>query len=552
MRCSGLWASILLVSVPLISCSSEDEAGNGCDGVACSGHGHCVEVGGQATCECDTGFVAQGLECVDSTIGVPTTDTIEQWGVTWTFDAEYPYGTYANGDYWVLGPVVLTDITPSYADGHHGWEVNPAEVVEQGFDERIADFVASRVPSLPYTAQAGESIVKGVSLEPLSDDECRPCLQTAAVLTVVAEVPPDRGETVFRPPYFGSDKPNYSTLVMDAVDLPTYAPTENAPTLEDTVTRFERVMLDHKTNWTGRALHPADNMPDYGSDIATRDADGALALMLDYSRAEKQQLLVHYVQAGIDLYHMALGGETWPPGGGHGEGRKLPVTFAAHMLGDAAMQQFVSSSEREVFGENGGMYYSDNAQTVLFGQTPNSEESYWTNLVFDTGSRTIIDPYQWIDGGHVPGGSYQFCCTAMAWKATATAIYLMPELRSVWNHEEFFEYVDRWVSFGAHSQPDPCAPPDGTCSGGDNPGAPCTLASAPTVCTGTDAFCDATVNWDANYGVTYGPDGSGGCILDTDTTDGTGRFPPLHGASTNEGHYGSSFVEEMWDTYVNP
>jgi hypothetical protein len=60
------------------------------------------------------------------------------------------------------------------------------------------------------------------------------------------------------------------------------------------------------------------------------------------------------------------------------------------------------------------------------------------------------------------------------------------------------------------------------------------------------------VYYDTNYGVTYGPDGSGGCILDTDPSDGTGRFPPLHGASTDEGHYGSRFAEEMWDTYVRP
>ena len=46
---------------------------------------------------------------------------IEQWGITWTFDKNistdgapgtYQYGTFANGDYWIKGPVNLIGITP--------------------------------------------------------------------------------------------------------------------------------------------------------------------------------------------------------------------------------------------------------------------------------------------------------------------------------------------------------------------------------------------------------------------------------------------------------
>jgi len=127
----------------------------------------------------------------------------------------------------------------------------------------------------------------------------------------------------------------------------------------------------------------------------------------------------------------------------------------------------------------------------------------------------------------------------------------MPELEYVWSHEEFLDYVDRWVSLGAWTQPDPCAPPDGVCRGGDSDGAACTSASEPSVCTGEEAYCDLSVSWDARYRVTYGPDGSGGCIPDSDPADGTGRFPLLHGTSTDSGHYGSAFAEEMWDAYVS-
>jgi len=47
--------------------------------------------------------------------------------------------------------------------------------------------------------------------------------------------------------------------------------------------------------------------------------------------------------------------------------------------------------------------------------------------------------------------SYQLCCTAMAWKATAAAVRLLPGLEELWNHPDFLAYVDRWVTRGAHT-----------------------------------------------------------------------------------------------------
>src|SRR4030042_5064348 len=39
-------------------------------------------------------------------------NSISQYGITWTFDKEYQYGQFANGDYWVIGPVKIVKITP--------------------------------------------------------------------------------------------------------------------------------------------------------------------------------------------------------------------------------------------------------------------------------------------------------------------------------------------------------------------------------------------------------------------------------------------------------
>lgn len=43
--------------------------------------------------------------------------SITQYGITWTFSEERPCGQFVNGDYWVLGPVKITDINPKTGDG---------------------------------------------------------------------------------------------------------------------------------------------------------------------------------------------------------------------------------------------------------------------------------------------------------------------------------------------------------------------------------------------------------------------------------------------------
>jgi hypothetical protein len=60
---------------------------------------------------------------------------IEQWGITWTFDKNistdgsgntYQYGTFVNGDYWVVGPVKIIYINPPSITGLD--TVNPTRI----------------------------------------------------------------------------------------------------------------------------------------------------------------------------------------------------------------------------------------------------------------------------------------------------------------------------------------------------------------------------------------------------------------------------------------
>jgi hypothetical protein len=439
--------------------------------------------------------------------------SISQYGVTWTFDRAYPSGQFANGDYWVLGPAQIVTITPAATAGRNGWMVNPVGFT-QAYDNRTQLTEASPVynaalqPTLPYVANPGSSIIKAISVDPRLRT-CRPCLKTAAVLTVVGSVPPESGKTIFRPPYFGTAKPLVSTTSMHLDVLPSLAPPKSESSIQPLsglTDRFKRVQLDHVLpTWLGDNMHPADNMPNYGASIGRDTGDAALRLMLNEPAQAKLPALIAYVQYGIDTYYTLLGGMKWQGDGGHDSGRKLPIAFAAVLLDDPAMKSAISTRvATKSFGEDAQVYFSSRANgdrgQVLWG-TECTELQYWTKIITKQGRRDCRDPYGYVDGGGAEiGAAYQFCCTSKAWKSTALALHLMPALEVVWNNPHFLTYVDRWVDFGVWAQPDPCM-----------------LGRPPTL--------------------------NGTCL------PGSGRFPSENGAARDSGLYSSHFADSMWSTY---
>ncbi|MFP4017501.1 MAG: hypothetical protein ACLFUI_10770, partial [Halanaerobiales bacterium] len=188
--------------------------------------------------------------------------------------------------------------------------------------------------------------------------------------------------------------------------------------------------------------------------------------MLDIPFEEKKQALINYIQYGIDCYGMLKQGKTWGPGGGHRPGMLLPLAFTAVMLGDEDMKERVSAHE-EIY-EDKIVRYSEAADygrgEVIYGGV-SSAKSYWGSLVTKGGNRSIADPYGIIDGSYNMPGSYQYCCTSQPLKGSVLAVYLMPELRPVYNCDKILQYIDRWVASGTWAQPDPCAPPDGIIEG---------------------------------------------------------------------------------------
>src|SRR5574340_742712 len=188
---------------------------------------------------------------------------------------------------------------------------------------------------------------------------------------------------------------------------------------------------------------PIAYMPHYARELSRAAGIASLLLMLDFSKEEKEKLLVNFVQRGIDLWGIVEAGYPgWPAHGGHGSGRKWPLVFAGIMLGDADMQSPYRKHPDLQFGEDMQTIYGHGWQgaTALYGghQGPAGEKTGGPGW----GAYEHLPPREWKS---MMNESYRRCCTSLAWVGEALAIRLLDAQR-IWDHDAFFDYVDRWMT----------------------------------------------------------------------------------------------------------
>ena len=435
--------------------------------------------------------------------------------VKFYFAEKYPCGRFANGDWWVSpaesGSVVIDRVTPDGTKDLNGLEINPSSKNRQGFDHRIAGYDGTLNVGTPFQVQGDASIVKTIST-PAESANCRPCIQFAAVLTIL-EKPLPGSENLFRPGYFGSTKTLHGFDISNLAKLPSYSVKccgdSKKSDFSKLTKRYQGVQLDHLQGWVGRMIHPVDNMPDYGASIASDNAASVLRLLLDDFNPrlkDHKQAIINYLQMGIDMASMAEGGVAWPANGGHGNGRKLALVFSAYVLNRQDIRNLIDETS---FSEDTQVYYSHVANRSLYGAHC-TDQQYWRRIMTGKGRRDCRDPYGYVDGGGDEiGGAYQYCCTAKPWKYTALAVRLLG-VEELWSNPDFLEYVDRWVSHGVWSSPDPCAAFNGVPS---------------------------------DYLSSYGARTDGMCI------PGEGRYLDEHGQNADRGYYRNKLGEEMWNAF---
>jgi hypothetical protein len=54
-------------------------------------------------------------------------------------------------------------------------------------------------------------------------------------------------------------------------------------------------------------------------------------------------------------------------------------------------------------------------------------------------------PAEQVADGNWEAGTYQWCCTSNPWIGTQISALLLG-FKDLWNHDPFFDYVDRWAS----------------------------------------------------------------------------------------------------------
>ncbi len=414
--------------------------------------------------------------------------SLSQFGITWTFDADYTTGQFANGDYWVVGPVTIIAINPpsTVVSGRviNGSMLNPMPTwgSVQGFDSAVngipysASLNVARPggndlsASNPLVLQPGSSLVSCISIDDPSSSNLK--LQTAAVLTVLSSPPPAGS---FRPAYCGTDKTvkhnvsslNYSLLgnLPITSQIHNLFPSFNYPynsILEylSVVERyFERPWLDHISGWGGQYIHPQDNMPGYGNDIASQVSTGALMLHLDFTNAQKQELLINFIQVGIDLYGAAANGTTWPPDGGHASGRKWPILFAGIMLNDADMKN-IGQKSGDYLDSPGYGPGNPPPDYISFGE--DAQTFYVSQFDVDLQHAGDRIPYEQADIGLPEWGirhatvpiyddkdwdaRYRGMHNVNTWGGFLLAAHVMEpatSARTLWNHMALFHYIDR-------------------------------------------------------------------------------------------------------------
>jgi len=431
-----------------------------------------------ATSMADTSKSAQATVTVTAAAPPPGTATsISKDGITWTFSQAVPVGQFVNGDYYVVGPVTITAISPAptTASPYENGSVKnlPTANSKSGFDSRLNDgtdeswwFDATLRSYPPISLKPGDSLVSSISLETIhsvpevmraSDMSASP-VGSVSVLTVLSAAPT---ADAFRPSYCDRSQTIYHANSLQKNLLPSLAPptpsdpNAGTPTLATFEGYYRRPWID-----TNPFLFdaPADYMPSYGQHIAFADSYASLLLTLNFPADQKVNLTNYFVQYGIDLYGCVQAGYGWPAFGGHRSGRKLPIIFAGILLNNTGMMN-VSAAYPNQFGEDMQTLYIKNlppagsylqawqGATVIYGG------HYGVDANGTVVSPGLYGPYEQLQPANWPlinpteqlGESYRRCCTSVSWVGEALTIHIM-HAENAWNYPAFFDYVDRWMT----------------------------------------------------------------------------------------------------------
>jgi hypothetical protein len=406
-------------------------------------------------------------------------DSVSEFGVTWTFDSAARVGRFVNGDWYVVGPVTIVKIDPAprygpaVADGEldarekasvaercrNGSMLNSPGRQEVAWDSGVLNYYQPALRArLPISMKPGDSLASSISLRAGEKvvyayhpgtvrgvDDNSP-VKTVAVLTcVAAPLPAD----AFRPSYCGHDPEIFLARDLQRDLLPHFQQPAGAPDPAKFAENLSRPWCD--AGFFSFDV-PQDSMPNYAQAYAQLLGDAVLLACCDGTKPEdRERLLIEVVQIGIDHYGLIRNGHPgWNAHGGHGSGRKFPIVFAGAMLGDEEMANINKSFPNAKFGEDEQTAYGDcwtGAKVVFTGHSGIDEVTGigrdFVRAHNPWGPYEHLPPSKWVPE-EFRSDAYRRANTSTCFVAEALALRAL-KLEKDWDHDAFFDYVDRWM-----------------------------------------------------------------------------------------------------------
>jgi len=391
-------------------------------------------------------------------------NSITHYGITWNFSVDRTVGTFANGEPWVVGPVIISNIIPNPGQSEYGKQngsmVNPVANRNHGFDSNPITYgdgvqllyqdSLNAALSLPLALQPGDVLVS-VKSRTIYDY----FIKTVCALTVL-DSPAPIGS--FRPGIFGPDREKRLRLARTRnVNQFNWSALKNYTAVPATPGRAAILAqmpalpwFEWSASWTGYRLQAGDNTADgnkqYGRETAAKFGQVGLWLNTNQPMEDKRAIAIQMVQNGIDIdAYVRSGGGFWPDGG-HKHGRKLPVVIAAMMLDDAELRATASNQNKNLFQEDGQTWYVTQADVGRELAAPSPGYSMLQYRQEDVGIAEWGIRHSWMPSednrdwntGYrgVVGPSMMGC-----WLAA----YLMGG-QSTWAHAAAFGYMERYNS----------------------------------------------------------------------------------------------------------
>jgi hypothetical protein len=154
------------------------------------------------------------------------------------------------------------------------------------------------------------------------------------------------------------------------------------------------------------------------------------------------------IQYGIDVYGSAKAGGFWREGGGHNQGRKMPLLFAGTVLNNPAITAYANAANYFIFQEDRQCFYvsaADVARTHTSKWDPDTRggavEAY-ENSDIGLAEWGITHVKDWTADNKAWSATYRDISSCATIGHVLTA-HIMG-LRSVWNWEPTFDYYDRY------------------------------------------------------------------------------------------------------------